>query len=54
MEFRGVHTEANRMADRVLLEEEIVLASLREIVGSTRTTEEVDAEYFKWRNYGKV
>lgn len=51
---RGVQGEAYRQADQVLLEEEIALASLRELVGSTRTTEEVDAEYFKWRNYGKV
>lgn len=44
--------ETLRIIDQVLLEEELVLASLKEIVGSSRTSEDVDAELYDWRTYG--
>lgn len=47
-------SEAIRLIDATLLEEEVVLESLRQVVGSYRTEEEVDAELYEWRNYGKV
>ena len=44
--------ETLRIIDATLLEEEVVLASLR-VVGSGRTSEEVDAELYAWRQqYG--
>jgi hypothetical protein len=44
-------TEAIRLIDAVLLEEELVLASLKNFVGSAWTLEEVDAELWEQRTF---
>jgi hypothetical protein len=43
--------EAIRLIDQTLLEEELVLASLKAAVGSGYSSEEVDAELYDWRTY---
>jgi hypothetical protein len=53
MEYINHAAEALRIIDATLLEEEVILQSLKEIVGSSRTSEEVDADLFEWRLYGK-